>query len=116
MGKLCVVPEKSIPFGKNAWSICLEFVAQHIKYVLDKKKNFFQKTSIWKYCCLEDIPRNELLEYLEKLSECNGHDRWLHIYENWLTWQNIEKNIRFNLIHCLAEIARITCISTSGDI
>lgn len=43
------------------------------------------------------------------------HDRWLRIYENWVAWQNINDNIRFNIGLCGIEVPRISCIAVSGN-
>lgn len=39
---------------------------------------------------------------------------WLEIYENWVSWQDIDRNLRFETILCLIDVPRISCIAVSG--
>lgn len=48
-----------------------------------------EKTKIWEWCCQEEIPVEELIEYLPKY-ESYGKEKWLYIYVNWHSWENIE--------------------------
>lgn len=75
---------------------------------------WFQKYPIWKWCCHEEIPSNELIEYLEKYKDPKDADKWRNIYQNWISWQDIDSYIGFDIILTPAEIPRITCIAVYG--
>lgn len=75
---------------------------------------FWQKYPVWKWCCHEEIPQNELIEYLEKYDNPKDPDKWQNIYDNWFSWQNIDNCIDFDVIPGATEIPRITCIAVSG--
>ncbi|KAJ8933418.1 hypothetical protein NQ318_023290 [Aromia moschata] len=51
-----------------------------------------QKTRIWEWCCKEEIPKNELIEYLQNYQN-EGHDKWLHIYINWISCMAVSGNL-----------------------
>ncbi|KAK9687006.1 hypothetical protein QE152_g36776 [Popillia japonica] len=72
------------------------------------------KTDIWKYCCYEEIPTDQLIEYLEKFNVSPSSNKYKDIYENWLAWQNITDNIDFDTMLCPADVPRITCLAASG--
>ncbi|CAG9860538.1 unnamed protein product [Phyllotreta striolata] len=44
------------------------------------------RTRIWEWCCKEEIPANELIDYLQQHEE-NEFQKWLNIYINWYSWQ-----------------------------
>ncbi|KAJ8940219.1 hypothetical protein NQ314_010781 [Rhamnusium bicolor] len=73
-----------------------------------------QKTHIWEWCCREEIPKNELIEYLQCYKE-EDNEKWLHIYINWCSWENINQII-CDIVLSPAEVPRISCIAVSGDI
>ncbi|KAF2895254.1 hypothetical protein ILUMI_10920 [Ignelater luminosus] len=89
------------------------------KYVDETWKNIVefltQKTQIWKWCCFEEIPQNELVNYSEKYENYNDEDKWLNIYNTWYSWQNIKENVQFATFLCPAEIPRITYVAVSGN-
>lgn len=71
-----------------------------------------RKSDIWKRCCRSDIPHKELTHYVEHYNDFAGNDnKWLHIYENWFSWMDIKRNIKFEIILLPLEICRITCIA-----
>lgn len=69
---------------------------------------------MWKWCCNEEIPQNELIEYMQKYEDLNDPDVWRNIYENWISWKDIGNCINFDVVSSPAEIPRITCIAVSG--
>ncbi|CAH1966913.1 unnamed protein product [Acanthoscelides obtectus] len=71
------------------------------------------RTDIWEWCCNEDIPKNELVEYLQNYKS-DDPDKWLNIYTNWSSWEDI-KDIRCDIIRSPVEITRISCIAVSGE-
>lgn len=69
---------------------------------------------MWKWCCHEEIPQNELIEYLQKYDDTSDPDLWHNIYRNWLAWKSIKFNINFDIVPSPTEIPRITCIAVAG--
>ncbi|XP_071056665.1 uncharacterized protein [Onthophagus taurus] len=72
-----------------------------------------KKTKIWMHCCFEEIPKDELIEYLEKYKGHKDKDKFNDIYANWYVWKNIDSNVDFDVILCPAEVPRITCLAVS---
>ena len=71
-----------------------------------------QKTALWEWCCLEEIPKKELTQYLIHYNR-DDPSIWFFIYKNWMTWQNIAE-VEFEIVLSPAEIPRITCIDVFG--
>ncbi|XP_063927592.1 uncharacterized protein LOC135140824 isoform X2 [Zophobas morio] len=67
-----------------------------------------KKTALWEWCCLEEIPKKELTQYLIHYNR-DDPSIWFFIYKNWMTWQNIAE-VEFEIVLSPAEIPRITCI------
>lgn len=74
-----------------------------------------QKTNLWKWCCNEEIPQKELIEYLDNYCS-SDKNRWQKIYDNWVSWQNMIDDIKYDIIYCPVEIPRISCIAVSGKL
>ncbi|XP_045479564.1 uncharacterized protein LOC123684375 isoform X2 [Harmonia axyridis] len=72
-----------------------------------------KKTSIWKWCCNEEIPEKELVDYVDKYDRSDS-EKWKKIYNNWSSWQNLQEDIRYVIVSSPAEIPRISCITVSG--
>ncbi|KAK4887653.1 hypothetical protein RN001_003924 [Aquatica leii] len=72
------------------------------------------KTDIWKWCCNEEIPENELSNYVEKYENIIDDDKWLNIYSTWNSWHNIQENVQFDIVLCPVEVPRITYVAVSG--
>lgn len=72
-----------------------------------------QKTSIWKWCCVEEIPKKELTQYLNNYNN-KDPNIWFYIYKNWVAWQNIS-NTDFEILLSPSEIPRITCIDVFSE-
>ncbi|XP_072393161.1 uncharacterized protein [Diabrotica undecimpunctata] len=70
-----------------------------------------QKTQIWKCCCNEDIPKNQLIEYLQRYNE-ESYDKWLNIYINWSSWEN-PKQVVCDIILSPVEVPKISCMAVS---
>lgn len=73
-----------------------------------------QKYPLWQWCCSAEIPQNELIEYLDKYKDPKDPDKWKNIYDNWISWKDIDACIDFDIVLSPAEIPRITCISVFG--
>lgn len=94
--------------------VCLfEITTLHWEAV-NKKAHFLQKYPIWKWCCHEEIPQNELIEIIQKYDDLSDPDLWHNIYMNWLAWKSIKYNINFDIVTSATEIPRITCIAVAG--
>lgn len=75
-------------------------------------KYITKKSDVWERCCHIDIPKKELIHYLQHYNDFEGNkNKWLHIYENWFSWMDIKRNIQFDIILVPLEICRITCIA-----
>lgn len=74
---------------------------------------FLQKTQIWEWCCKEEIPKNQLIEYLQSYQE-DDRDKWLHIYINWYSWESIDQ-VMCDIVLSPVEVPRISCIAVSGN-
>ncbi|KAJ8922500.1 hypothetical protein NQ315_007530 [Exocentrus adspersus] len=85
-------------------------VDEEWKYLVDY---LTQKTRIWEWCCKEEIPKNQLIEYLHSYRNAN-RDKWLHIYINWYSWESIDQ-IMCDTILSPVEVPRISCIAVSGN-
>ncbi|XP_018563799.1 uncharacterized protein LOC108905436 [Anoplophora glabripennis] len=72
-----------------------------------------QKTRIWEWCCKEEIPKNQLIEYLQSYQDEAG-DKWLHIYINWYSWESIDQ-VMCDIVLSPVEVPRISCIAVSGN-
>ncbi|CAH1159776.1 unnamed protein product [Phaedon cochleariae] len=72
-----------------------------------------QKTRIWQWCCKEEIPANQLIEYLQKYKP-NDEDRWLHIYINWCSWEHLD-NVVCDIILSPVDVPRISCLAVSSE-
>ncbi|KAI4463279.1 f-box-like domain superfamily [Holotrichia oblita] len=89
--------------------------ARHVNHNWSQLVDYLTvKTDIWKYCCYEEIPTDQLIEYLEKFNVSPSSNKYKDIYENWLAWQNVTDNIDFDIMLCPADIPRITCLAASG--
>lgn len=69
---------------------------------------------MWKWCCHEEIPQNELIEILQKYDDLLDPDIWYNIYKNWLSWKSPRYNVNFDVVRSPTEIPRITCIAVAG--
>lgn len=69
---------------------------------------------MWKWFCHEEIPENEMIEYLQKCGNLQSCYFWEDLYRNWLAWKNIRFNINFDIVPSPIEIPRITCIAVAG--
>ncbi|XP_044749096.1 uncharacterized protein LOC123309869 [Coccinella septempunctata] len=72
-----------------------------------------KKTPIWKWCCNEEIPEKELVDYVDKYDRIDL-EKWEKIYSNWSSWQNLQEDIRYVIVSSPAEIPRISCLAVSG--
>ncbi|KAK9875664.1 hypothetical protein WA026_009460 [Henosepilachna vigintioctopunctata] len=72
------------------------------------------KTSLWQWCCETEIPDKELIDYLNQY-DSSDTKKWQKIYNNWASWQNMQEDIRYDIIASPVEIPRISCIATSGS-
>nr|XP_023014102.1 uncharacterized protein LOC111503901 [Leptinotarsa decemlineata] len=72
-----------------------------------------QRTKIWKWCCFEEIPKHQLIEYLQNYKH-NDDKKWLNIYINWCSWENLNQVV-CDMILSPVEVPRISCIAVSGD-
>ncbi|KAL3265974.1 hypothetical protein HHI36_010163 [Cryptolaemus montrouzieri] len=73
-----------------------------------------RKTPLWQWCCREEIPDKELVDYLNKYSNLDL-EKWQKIYDNWVSWQNVQNGIRYDIISSPVEIPRISYIAVSGN-
>ncbi|KAB0799962.1 hypothetical protein PPYR_07842 [Photinus pyralis] len=73
-----------------------------------------EKTSIWKWCCHEEIPQSELENYLDKYENYIDDSKWFNIYDNWSSWRNIKDNVHFDTVLCPVDVPRITYVAVSG--
>ncbi|XP_056643042.1 uncharacterized protein LOC130449320 [Diorhabda sublineata] len=72
-----------------------------------------QKTKIWECCCKEEIPNNQLLEYLQQYRE-DDFNKWLNIYINWTSFENLDRVV-CDIILSPADVPKISCIAVSKD-
>ncbi|XP_019877197.1 uncharacterized protein LOC109605070 [Aethina tumida] len=75
-----------------------------------------QKTQIWKWCCNEDIPKNEMVDYCRRYTGgYQDYRKWLHIYQNWYAWHN-PSDITCKMKGTPVEISRISCLAVLGNL
>ncbi|KAJ8982982.1 hypothetical protein NQ317_001422, partial [Molorchus minor] len=58
--------------------------------------------------------KNELIEYIQNYVD-DDDDKWLYIYINWCSWENINQVV-CDIVLSPVEIARISCIAVSRDL
>lgn len=74
-----------------------------------------KKTQIWKWCCNEDIPKNEMVDYCRRYTGgYQDYRKWLHIYQNWYAWHN-PSDITCKMKGTPVEISRISCLAVLGN-
>ncbi|XP_060531778.1 uncharacterized protein LOC132705297 [Cylas formicarius] len=83
------------------------FVRSTIDYLTEKSK-------LWEWCCHEEIPSDELVEYLPKY-DSYSKEKWLYIYVNWLSWEDYKKIIIFDPVLCPIKFQKISCIAVSNN-
>lgn len=62
---------------------------------------------------MEEIPKNQLLEYLQNYRETDS-SKWLGIFINWCSWEDVKK-VNCDIIRSPVEISRISCIAVSSE-
>ncbi|CAH1111484.1 unnamed protein product [Psylliodes chrysocephalus] len=72
-----------------------------------------EKTKIWEWCCKEEIPTNQLIEYMQNYEESDSQ-KWLNIYINWCSWEEPNKVI-CDIVLSPVEVQRISSIAVSKD-
>ncbi|KAL1489896.1 hypothetical protein ABEB36_013823 [Hypothenemus hampei] len=73
-----------------------------------------KRTRIWEWCCKEEIPQEQLLEYLPSY-EIYGKDKWKHIYNNWSAWELQSTDIVEPKLCPNNTLRRISSIAVSSD-
>ncbi|KAF7280310.1 uncharacterized protein LOC143205047 isoform X2 [Rhynchophorus ferrugineus] len=72
-----------------------------------------EKTRLWEWCCREEIPNEQLVEYLPKYEGC-GKEKWLNMYINWYSWEKIEKLTILEPVRCPLNLSKISCVAVSS--
>lgn len=62
---------------------------------------------------MEEIPKNQLIEYLQNYKEDDSR-KWLSIFINWCSWEDV-KRVNCDIIRSPVEISRISCIAVSTE-
>ncbi|XP_050303890.1 uncharacterized protein LOC126741512 [Anthonomus grandis grandis] len=73
-----------------------------------------QKTRIWEWCCNEEIPSEELVDYFPTYHKL-GTEKWMKMYIHWYSWHS-NSNCFLDPVPCPNEfqLKRISCIAVSS--
>ena len=102
------IVEKILSFSDGVTLLNARFVNSLWKDSVDYLSGH---TSIWEYCCLEEIPRDELIEYLAKYQGGRDDEKYMNIYANWHDWKSIDENIDFEVVQCPIAMTKVTCVA-----
>lgn len=72
-----------------------------------------QKTRLWEWCCKEEIPAEQLVEYLPLYSS-HSKDRWEQIYLHWSSWEYFTPRIAEPVLCPNNSFKRISTIAVSS--
>lgn len=72
-----------------------------------------KKTRLWEWCCKEEIPPEQLVEYLPLYSS-HSKDRWEQIYLHWSSWEYFTPRIAEPVLCPNNSFKRISTIAVSS--
>ncbi|XP_019762093.2 uncharacterized protein LOC109539024 [Dendroctonus ponderosae] len=73
-----------------------------------------KKTKLWEWCCKEDIPEEQLVEYLQTYEGYDAKEKWRHVYYNWGAWEQHDPHILSPKLCTNIEVRRISAIAVSN--